>query len=734
MPRVTRGADAKQGAGANLGAFLRTELAATPGRGRASMRIVVACLVGTAGVMGFHAPHGDWIIWAILQVSGEDAGASLIKGIQRIVATLVGGVVGLLMSIAFADEPPFMFVSIGVVIAASMFLSRTASPPEAGVLVAFTTLLVVTSRLDAPGTDVDAALWRILMVLVGVVLGTGAQLALWPRDPEHRLLDEVAQRLATVEALFTRAATPDSPDSRGEPDLVTVSGFARELDLLANAEARYPSLRRRHTEQIALVTETERLLTNTLWLIESLRDPHYPYRVDETFRSRLEAMALACAHLRGALAARRPAGPDDAPYPVGGPADPGPGLPTLIASMEANLARVAAATGFLSAPPDTARRFLPRRSPLDSPARAPFLTPAFSLSNTDAMKFAMKCALAVEICILIPLGLDWPALLTAGITCLLVAQSTFGASVYKSVLRLAGAALGGLLGLLVIMAVMPTVESLAWILPPFAACFWIASWLMSGSSRISYVGVQAGYAFAIATLEVFGPTTDLAPPANRVLGVLLGIAVMGLVSHYVWPVRASRAMRPALAAALRAMSQLAEVERSRGDYASEVSRAARRRVAVYGGLAAALRLREESVLESGASAPAARAERDGILELAGDAQGVFLALLALARHRLETEAVSLPAEAAPPLAEFDRRIRDALQGIADAIEGKANASIPDMRGALEALERAESELSSGPSSRVEAPPLTRFRREVAIRRYIVGHVDRLAGRVLRRDA
>ena len=153
-------------------------------------------------------------------MSGEDAGASLIKGIQRIVATLVGGVVGLLMSIAFADEPPFMFVSIGVVIAASMFLSRTASPPEAGVLVAFTTLLVVTSRLDAPGTDVDAALWRILMVRVGVVLGTGAQLALWPRDPEHRLLDEVAQRLATVEALLTRTATPDSPDSRGEPDLV----------------------------------------------------------------------------------------------------------------------------------------------------------------------------------------------------------------------------------------------------------------------------------------------------------------------------------------------------------------------------------------------------------------------------------------------------------------------------------------------------------------------------------
>ena len=41
---------------------------------------------------------------------------------------------------------------------------------------------------------------------------------------------------------------------------------------------------------------------------------------------------------------------------------------------------------------------------------------------------------------------------------------------------------------------------LAWLLPPFAVCFWIGAWLMAGSSRMSYVGLQACYAFAIATL------------------------------------------------------------------------------------------------------------------------------------------------------------------------------------------------------------------------------------------
>jgi len=60
----------------------------------------------------------------------------------------------------------------------------------------------------------------------------------------------------------------------------------------------------------------------------------------------------------------------------------------------------------------------------------------------------------------------------------------------------------GRLSLLVIMMVMPTVESLAWLLPPFAVCSWIASCLLAWTSRISYVGVQAGYTFAIAIVGV----------------------------------------------------------------------------------------------------------------------------------------------------------------------------------------------------------------------------------------
>jgi len=691
----------------------------------------VTSLAATVLVMGLHAPHGDWIIWTIFHVNSEDAGASLIKGVQRVLSTLAGAGIGMLIGIAFADEPQFMFVAIGVVVAVCMFLSRTTSARETSVLAAFTMLLVVTSRLDAPGAEVDAALWRALMILVGVLFGTGAQLVLWPSDPEQRLLDDAVQRLGRVEGLLVRAAaaTPSAPGTPLRPDVVGASGFARELDLLANAEARYPSLRRRHTEQIALITETERLLTNALWLVELIEDPSSPYRLDDGLRSRLKALSAACTRLRADLAARQPAAPEDVLYPSEGPAEPGLGLETLIAYMEGTLARMAAATGFLSPTGTAPAALAPRRSPLDSPARAPFFTHAFSLANTADMKFALKCALSVEVCLLIALGLNWPGLLASTATCAIVAQSTLGGSVYKALLRLSGAALGGLLGLIVILAVMPNAGSLAWLLLPFAACFWIAAWLVTGSSRISYAGLQVGMAFGVSVLDVFGPATDLVPPRDRVVAILLGIAVMGVVYHWIWPVRASRAMRPALATALRAMAVLAELARASGGYASEVARAARHRAAVYRDLGTVLRLREESMLEPGAATPAARAERDRVLGLAADAQGVFLALLALARHRFGTDAASVPVEAATPLAEFDRGVRHTLEAIADTIEGQAVGSLPDMRGALEGLEHVDSALST-PSARVDVATLTHLRREVGIRRHVLSHVERLARQVL----
>ena len=178
----------------SLGHFLIAELAPTPGRGRATLRIVVACVLATAVVMAFHIPEGHWAIITIFTVSLPDAGASLQKGVQRLIATFVGGAIGIVAAAAFADQPWVRLPLVGMLGAAGLFLSRTTTMPYVGFLGGITALIVLeSSRGTDPNAAVAVGLWRIALIAISVTIGTAAQLLLWPADPEEVLLDEIGR-------------------------------------------------------------------------------------------------------------------------------------------------------------------------------------------------------------------------------------------------------------------------------------------------------------------------------------------------------------------------------------------------------------------------------------------------------------------------------------------------------------------------------------------------------------
>ena len=123
----------------------------------------------------------------------------------------------------------------------------------------------------------------------------------------------------------------------------------------------------------------------------------------------------------------------------------------------------------------------------------------------------------------------------------------------KAVLRQVGAVLGGVLGLIVIVVFMPNLEA--------SRRFWSLSARVTSSpdgspsaGRARRTRVQTSLAFGILLLSGFGPTTDPVVARDRVLGILLGAAVMGVIDQTLWPVQARLAMRPTLARALRLMA------------------------------------------------------------------------------------------------------------------------------------------------------------------------------------
>jgi multidrug resistance protein MdtO len=85
---------------------------------------------------------------------------------------------------------------------------------------------------------------------------------------------------------------------------------------------------------------------------------------------------------------------------------------------------------------------------------------------------------------------------------------------------------------------MPHMETIASLVILVACAAAIAGWVATGSQQISYAGLQIAFAFFISVFQGYAPDTDLDKVRDRVVGILFGLVVTGLVFHYIWPERA----------------------------------------------------------------------------------------------------------------------------------------------------------------------------------------------------
>ena len=188
----------------NFFTFLRHELAPSPARWRATLRISAMCAVAIVLVMALHIPDGEFLLVTLFVVSQSDAWASLTKAWFRVIGTVLGGAFAIFVLLACADKPWILFPFHAVVIAVALFLSRTTTMPYAFLLGGMTFFIVVPEFAPSPTTGLERGLWRIFLTVVGVLLAVAAQFGLWPDEPEELLLTDLAARLRDVERTIDR--------------------------------------------------------------------------------------------------------------------------------------------------------------------------------------------------------------------------------------------------------------------------------------------------------------------------------------------------------------------------------------------------------------------------------------------------------------------------------------------------------------------------------------------------
>jgi len=483
-----------------------------------------------------------------------------------------------------------------------------------------------------------------------------------------------------VEQILSRTvAGPYGGDAKGRPQSPVsagvATGTARQLDLLSAAEAKSYWIRQRHAEQVNLITDIELLVIAALRLGRVAAEQKDFATLPVWVRQRLQGIYAECARLRHALEERRPPvgqaliGRDSSTEGEVADAETLALFPSIHV-MEQSLSHMPEVMAFLALSDTSPSSAQPTREPV---AEQHFFTPACTLSNWEAIHFALKGTLAASICGLLYQGIAWPGIHTCVYTCVTISQSYVGAGLRKALLRFTGATVGGLTSLFVIVSLTPTMTNLASFLVVTTTLLFAAAWVTTGSSRISYAGYQMAIATALLLLNGFAPPTDLTPGRDRLVGILLGVIVMGAVDNTLWPVFVRSTIRQKLVDMLHKIAILQRL-------VSQKNRAQARTTsfAIHRDLTNTLSLQDVLLLEPDLPQQEAEGEHNTLLQLINHVQRVFLKLLALGRHRAGMNLDSMAQPVVDRMHELDEAIAKTLEALGDSLESRQGVVTVDI--------------------------------------------------------
>ena len=644
-----------------LSRFLRRELAPTPGRGGATLRLTLACLIATIPILTHEIPHGLVVMVVMYLITQEDTAATLLGSILASIGVTLGLGLAVLAWMVSLDIAWLRLTIAAAFVFGGLFLKRVlvigALGSAIGLPAALVMILPDVASLPyvfVPSVEMltEFVLWIWLCVLLGLAVNVGVQLLLAPGDPLTLLEGELDARLRAV-ADAARELGGDAP--RPSPALTTslaslaTAGMTRPLALLKTAALTRDWARQRRDELSAIITLVDRLVTDIGALVELWPSS----RTSEAIRHRLARVVDACETTRRAFAERqRPVPRSD--LTSGGAAEHPPSPLPPLDDIERVLDQLALTTRVRAA----AERGAEGGERL-------FLADAFT--NPEYVHFAVKGTVAALTCLILFVGFDYTGIYTSVITCFVVSLSTIGSSNQKGLLRFGGAAVGGLLALVALVYGFPNVDGIGGFWLVFGAGTAVAAWANFGSPRISYGGYQTGLAFYKAVFQDFGPAASATVVRDRLIGVFFGLVVFGIVEHVLWPVRAGDRMRERMADVLDSLATLAWRHASGRDPGAADLDAQRRLISQQ--IADVQGFIESSKFESGAGDP------ERIARLVGDSQIVFLILLARARDPGELGRSSSQLEGAAR--RFEADVAMSLRAMAEHLRGRAAApSIP----------------------------------------------------------
>ena len=647
--------------------FLKEELAPYPGRTAIVARMVTAAtLVMIIGMTYRLSFTFQGAIFTLL-ISRETTRSTLQSAGLAILITGLGALSLIITAWFVISSPTLHFLSNVAVFLVAFFALNTATSYVAASLFAIVISFGVPlwDRHVPAEINVEDTLRLMMMTLIGVVVTAAVELLFARRQRGDGLIPFIAERLDAVRSLLVSYAEggPADPAARKRIARLALLGISLVRRLLRRSDhsARY------RAEMGAIAALVRRLVDIAAELIRLGFEP------SNAHREQLQSLATTIGTIRDDLISRR----TSAPVPVA--AETSSASP-LLREMENVLVLISIAHSGTQ----SMNEYLPR--PDDTPRLRVLVPDAFT--NPAHFHFAIRGCIAASACYMIYNALAYPGISTSVTTCLLTALSTIGASRQKQILRITGFLVGGVvLGMGSQVFILPHLSSIGGFTLIFIAVTSVASWIMTSSPRLSYLGLQAALAFYLINLVEFAVQTSLDPVRDRLIGILLGLFMMWLVFDHLWSAPASVGMQSAFISALRLLAQLTR-EPVSGDLRAAVERSHALGETISERLDQGRSLADAVAFEFGPSRRRDLRIRDDLGRWQPRLRTLFLMRIESFKYRLQLPGFELPEAVRTAQQAYDYRSAAVLEALADRIEAQSQPGRETLTNSLAAVEEA----------------------------------------------
>lgn len=490
---------------------------------RTAIRTAIALVMTALIAFSMHLPSPYWSCMTVVIVSRQYHGELAKKGFMRIIGTFIGAAIGYGLS-HYIINSFFLFILVNFFIIAIGFYGYRRSQYTYAYLLAMITVFLINAEVVImPDNAFYIAIWRPIEISLGVIITTLCSLIILPNKGIDRLQQLINQHqqilLDITQILTTKKFT--------ENDINTINQ-AREL--MSEAKQLLTSLSFEVSEsRLALLRNScdfqQQLMIHLVELCQlTARD----YQQEDELLKRLN-LSQAFSSLNQDLLIHFEQNNVEKTT-----------LADSLKQMDKHISNLRKQNLLSNYSTTTMIQFhrifkllqsinvlLSQHTPYDYLAKIKRIN-----ADPDALKQSIKAGLTGVLALLIWMLSNWPSGIQGIISSLIISmQRNVEDMNIIGIQRLCGCLIGGTIALLLLKLSYFDLSTLVFSLSLFGGVF---HYLFFKLKKNNYLFFQANLAFIITLVQVGGPPDSLAPPLQRLAGIVIGILCSSLVANAFW--------------------------------------------------------------------------------------------------------------------------------------------------------------------------------------------------------